>query len=180
MPLYHLIWGWATTSHGDIQFLEGMNSRIKLSTSRWQRISMSLLSARLGVQFQITSNSGEGKLSAARDMMVNMNSGKSFITEQGGSSLVQWAGGERWEPPLATAGLPNKNEIQRSEACSHPLLCVSKPKLWAMKQTLLLNRHFKKPTAAHVISIGPLAKDGIACVCCDTHHSTAYGGVLCC
>ena len=137
LSLWMLLVAWSQLQPGDIQFLEGLNSKIKIASTRCPRMELSTLSERMRIQSHLAcfSASASEQLAAGKGVVKKMEMGSRGRPEE--PHLP-----ERWTPPAATSAEHLPTEAARSAAvlAAEPWLRIGPERRWAMAFSLAFNK----------------------------------------
>ena len=152
VSLWAFLVAWAHLHDADIQFLEGLNSKIKIASNRAARIDLSTLSQRMRVQTHMapyTASAAE-KLAKARDVVGKMKLGSQGYPD----APIR----NRWSSPEATPAdkLPRKEERAAAMLAAEPWLRIDPARKWATAFSLVFNRSAGRESLAHCYTIGPM------------------------
>ena len=154
---------WSQLQDGDIQFLEGLNSKIKVHSRRSQKMILSTLSDRMRIQQYL----GECTLSAGD----KIEAGKGVIDKMtaGSNSDISCELKSRWAPPTGTpvAELPAAAELERHMLEIAPWIVVGPERTWATPYSLQFNRQHKEATVSVCLTFGTIAAGSNAYLCVD-------------
>ena len=154
---------WGQLQDGDIQFLEGLNSKIKIHSRRSQRMTLPTLSDRMRIQPHLghcTQSAGE-KIQAGKGVINKMT--------MGSNSEVACELKTRWAPPTGTslADLPTAAVLERHMLDIAPWIAVGPERTWATPYSLQFNRQYKEATVSLCLTFNTIAAGSNAYLCID-------------
>ena len=147
--LWCFLRAWSQLHDADIQFLEGLNSKVKIASSRAQRMSLDTLSNRMRVQYALPDHdcSCSWKMKCGRELVEKMAIGDASCVD----STLQ----DRWASPSASLHLPSKaacsEAVHRAVPGAQPTLAMT----WAARFALMFNRRFKHPSVEVCLTFKP-------------------------
>ena len=125
--LWSLLRGWGQLQDADIQFLEGLNSKIKIHSNRSQRMRLPTMSNRMRSQQHLGSCGTPAgvRMALAREVVQRM--------EQGASSEEDIRLKSRWASPSPTPSrdLPTVQELRRTMSEVSPWTSIDADLIWA-------------------------------------------------